>query len=107
MKIYTFTHLRDFPFWGGAQENASLLTPDDFNIVEEECFSSDEVYDEFAINSFFWFDFEQVAWALGYKDEADLIEHVRAKRQEEAKQRREEREALRRSYYQKHGITVS
>lgn len=75
MKITKEISLKEFPFWGGAKNNAALLTDEEFALIEE---SLEEIcpngMGETEVNDFFWFDSDTYAEWLGYPDFETLFE---------------------------------
>lgn len=73
MRYYVEESLYNFQFWGGAKENANLLTLQEFEQIE---FELNDIYPEgledTQINDIFWFDFDFIAQLLGYEDEEDF-----------------------------------
>lgn len=73
MRYYVEEHLYNFQFWGGAKENANLLTFQEFEQIE---FELNDIYPEgledVQINDIFWFDFDFIAQLLGYDDEEEF-----------------------------------
>lgn len=73
MRYYVEEHLYNFQFWGGAKENANLLTLQEFEQIE---FELSDIYPEgledVQINDIFWFDFDFIAQLLGYEDEEEF-----------------------------------
>lgn len=80
MKIISETRLRDFKFWSGAKETASLLGQSEFDAIEEYLEEiRPEGMTEGDINDFFWFDDEWIANFLGYSTFAEMFEERKAK----------------------------
>ena len=73
MRYYVEEQLYNFQFWGGAKENANLLTLQELEQIE---FELSDIYPEgledTQINDIFWFDFDFIAQLLGYEDEEDF-----------------------------------
>ena len=73
MRYYVEEQLHNFQFWGGAKENANLLTLQELEQVE---FELSDIYPEgledVQINDIFWFDFDFIAQLLGYEDEEEF-----------------------------------
>lgn len=78
MKYYIENSLSNFHFWSGAEDRASILTDDQFEVVEQnmEELAPEGGWSDTAINDFFWFDFDTIAQWLGYRDEEYLQENV-------------------------------
>lgn len=76
MTVSKEIELKDFNFWAGAKELASLLTEAEFEEVENAMteFTFGEAWDETAINDFFWFDGDTIAEILGYENEEKFFE---------------------------------
>lgn len=72
MTITKEISLKDFDFWAGAVNTASLLTDDEFDTIEAELEDSGESWSETAINDLFWFESDYVAQALGFEDWEEL-----------------------------------
>ena len=73
MRYYVEEPLCNFQFWGGAKENANLLTLQELEQIELEL--SDiypEGLEDVQINDIFWFDFDFIAQLLGYEDEEEF-----------------------------------
>lgn len=72
MKIYKEENLRNFEFWSGAKENASELTSEQLDEVENIL---EDIYpdgmSETEINDLFWFDFDTIKEWLGITDEEE------------------------------------
>lgn len=73
MRYYVEETLYNFQFWGGAKENANLLTLQELEQIE---FELNNIYPEgledTQINDIFWFDFDFIAQLLGYDDEDEF-----------------------------------
>ena len=73
MRYYVEEQLYNFQFWGGAKENANLLTLQELEQIE---FELNDIYPEgledVQINDIFWFDFDFIAQLLGYEDEEEF-----------------------------------
>lgn len=73
MRYYVEEQLYNFQFWGGAKENANLLTLQELEQIE---FELSDIYPEgledTQINDIFWFDFDFIAQLLGYDDEEEF-----------------------------------
>ena len=73
MRYYVEENLYNFQFWGGAKENANLLTLQELEQIE---FELNDIYPEgledVQINDIFWFDFDFIAQLLGYEDEEEF-----------------------------------
>lgn len=73
MRYYVEEPLYKFQFWGGAKENANLLTLQEFEQIE---FELSDIYPEglegVQINDIFWFDFDFIAQLLGYENEEEF-----------------------------------
>ena len=73
MRYYVEENLYNFQFWGGAKENATLLTLQELEQIE---FELNDIYPEgledVQINDIFWFDFDFIAQLLGYEDEEEF-----------------------------------
>ena len=73
MHYYVEEQLYNFQFWGGAKENANLLTLQELEQIE---FELSDIYPEgledTQINDIFWFDFDFIAQLLGYEDEEEF-----------------------------------
>lgn len=73
MRYYVDESLCNFQFWGGAKENANLLTLEEFEQIESEL---ENIYpdglEDGEINDIFWFDFDFIAQILGYEDEDEF-----------------------------------
>lgn len=75
MTIAVEKKLRDFQFWGGAASNATKLTPEELDHLEnilEELQGDEDPWSATAINDELWFDFENVCAWLGL-DYADVM----------------------------------
>jgi len=58
--------LKDFDFWSGAEDNATKLTSDELDQLDDMLSSSrEEPWDETEINDFMRFEFETVCEWLG------------------------------------------
>lgn len=73
MRYYVEEPLYNFRFWGGAKENANLLTLQELEQID---FELSDIYPEgfkdVQINYIFWFDFDFIAQLLGYEDEEEF-----------------------------------
>ena len=73
MRYYVEESLYNFQFWGGAKENANLLTLQELEQIE---FELNDIYPEgledVQINDIFWFDFDFIAQLLAYEDEEEF-----------------------------------
>ena len=74
MKIYKEMSLKDFEFWGPAKDHAELLTRNELDRIERECFFEDTIYNATEINDFIAFSDDIVARFLGYEDWDELFE---------------------------------
>lgn len=66
MTITREVNLKDFNFWGGAEDNAALLTTEELDQLEEtlENIRERDSWDETEINDLMRFEFEQVCEML-------------------------------------------
>lgn len=73
MKIYEETNIRDFKFWGGAEDRITNLTDKDWDLIEPELemLYPDGMSDD-ELNGIFWFEFDMIAQILGYENEEDF-----------------------------------
>lgn len=74
MTIKKEISLRDFEFWGGAKQWASLLTPEELDELEwylDDC--AEDQWTEIEINDFLWFDTEIWTELLGITED-ELLE---------------------------------
>lgn len=77
MKYIVEKSLVDFEFWGGAEENARLLTWNQLECVERELEALfPEGLTEVGINDLFRFNFDTICQILGYENEEALIEQT-------------------------------
>lgn len=80
MKIVEEIELRHFDFWGGAEDNASQLTCEELDLVEQilEDTFVDDMMTETEINDYFWFNFATICEWLDLKldDNGDVIREV-------------------------------
>lgn len=78
MKILSEKALRFFDFWGGAEDNAAMLTSEELDRIEIEL---DELYpdwiDKVDLNDIFRFDFEFVCSLIGLEYDAQNDEIIR------------------------------
>lgn len=73
MRYYVEEQLYNFQFWGGAKENANLLTLQELEQIEFELSNIyPEGLEDTQINDIFWFDFDFIAQLLGYEDEEEF-----------------------------------
>ena len=80
MTIKKEESLTNFEFWGGAKDTIKYLTDAELDMLEmmlEDCHP--EGMDETAINDYFWFDRDDVAWQVGFDNFEDLVEHRKDK----------------------------
>ena len=66
MKIYEEKSLTDFEFWGGAKDNAAMLTIEELEQLGdllEDCYPGG--ISSTAVNDIMWFDFEWICEMLG------------------------------------------
>ena len=78
MRVVCEMPLTSFEFWGGAIDNAKMLTFNELEMVEEmlnDLFS--EGIEETQINDLFWFDIEVICDWLGYAYDIDSNEIIR------------------------------
>lgn len=70
MKIYCKKSLKDFAFWGVAEDNASQLTSAQLDEIEGilEDMRPDGM-EEAEINGLFWFEFDTIKEWLGVESE--------------------------------------
>ena len=69
MKTFTETNLTSFEFWSGAKDNASKLTDEQLNEVDnilQDCYP--DGMSETELNDIFWFDFDTVLEWLGLEE---------------------------------------
>lgn len=70
MKYYVEESLSNFNFWSGAEENASELTKEQFDELENLL---TDIYPEgmsdTQINDLFWFEFDWIKEMLGIEEE--------------------------------------
>ena len=74
MKMYADIPLRHFQFWGGAKDTVAYLTASELDEIEsllEDIYP--EGMHETAINDYFWFDDDHIAYLLGYEDFSELM----------------------------------
>lgn len=73
MLITQDTKLKDFKFWCGGKEKASLLTRQELNDLESHF---DELYpngiDDTTLNDYFWYDFGYLCELIGLKEDEVL-----------------------------------
>ena len=74
MKIYTERSLKNFEFWGGAEDTVKYLTLDELDTIESLL---EDIYpdgiDETTINDIFWFEEDTIAEWLGYNDFEEIM----------------------------------
>ena len=80
--------LREFPFWSGAEDNASLLTLEELDqleeVLEELAEENGEPFSETEVNDIMWVDSDFVATACtSYDDWEELYEDRHGKPREE------------------------
>ena len=67
--------LKNFQFWGGAEDTAKYLTEEEFYTIEgilEDAYP--EGITETEINDFFWFEDDTIAEWLGYSNFEEIME---------------------------------
>lgn len=77
MKIYREMFLKEFKFWGEAENFTRYITDDEFDLIEDvlnELDSGDKYFDKTWVNDLFTFDRDFIANILGYNDEEEMIE---------------------------------
>lgn len=77
MKIYQEISLKDFKFWGEAENFTRYITDDEFDLIEDvlnEPDSEDKYFDKTWVNDLFMFDRDFIANILGYDSEEEMIE---------------------------------
>lgn len=66
--------LTNFEFWGGAAENAGMLTLEEIDKIEDYLSESEETMTKTEVNDFFWFAIDEIASILGYPSWESMTE---------------------------------
>ena len=74
MKIYEEKSLKDFKFWGGAEDRRKYFTDEEMEVLEE-CLNElyPEGLEETQLNDIFWHDSDFLAELVGYNDFDEII----------------------------------
>lgn len=78
MKYIVENNIVDFKFWGGAKDNAALLTYDELASLDDDIYEllgCEDIPTETEVNDLFWFDFNTVCEHLGleYDDQTGSV----------------------------------
>lgn len=76
MKIYTEMPLKEFEFWGAAENFVKYIADEEFDWIEDILTSVDtrcQYFDKTYINDLFSFNKDYIAYILGYRSAEEMI----------------------------------